>query len=200
VTGISQFREDNDEETNMKRRLYTIWTVLLVAMLAVTPVFAGNIKLSGSFTSGSIHFDGYATGVGGYDGVTLEIFGIGIPNVLCTNLGGNDAPGQNPPKVTVTGTEYFSPNQITETTKKGKTPVYVTAAEGEIVLTGTEGGCPNDNWTATVLSIDWVGAVINVYEGLGTGGALLKSFEFACDPSMKNGDNLYCTQVSVTTY
>jgi len=184
----------------MKTRLYTIWTVLLIAMLAVTPVFAGNIKLQGSFTFGSIHFDGYATGVGGYDGITLEIFGIGIPEVLCTNLGGNEAPGQNPPKVTATGETYISPDQIDSTTKKGKTPVSVSADEDEIVLTGTQGGCPNDNWTATILSIEWVGAVINVYEGEGTGGTLLKTFEYTCDPSLKNGTSLYCTQVSATTY
>ncbi|HSM71387.1 MAG TPA: hypothetical protein VK851_07570, partial [Anaerolineales bacterium] len=78
----------------MKRSLYTIWSVLLIAMLMATPVYAGNIKLSGSFSGGSIHFNGDATGVGGYyDGITLELIGIGIPEVVCTNQGGNESPG-----------------------------------------------------------------------------------------------------------
>ena len=184
----------------MKRKLYTFWTVLLIVMLAATPVYAGNIKLSGTFKSGSIHFDGYATGVGGYDGITLELFGIGIPVVICTNQGGNEAPGQNPPKVTVSGSQYIDPYKIASTTKKGKTPVEVSAREDLIYLTGTQGGCPNDNWTATIVSIEWTGAVINVYEGADTNGTLLKTFEYTCDPSLKNGDNLSCTQVSATTY
>lgn len=182
----------------MKRKFYTILTVLLITMIATSPALArGAIKLSGGFTTGSLHFNGYATGVGGYaDGITLEVIGIGIPEVICTNLGGNEAPGQNPPKVTVSGDQYISPDQIDYTTKKGKTPVYVSADEDLLFLTGTQGGCPNDNWTATVISIEWTGAIINVYDGAGTGGLLIATFEFACDPALKSGDRLSCNQVS----
>jgi hypothetical protein len=184
------------EEMIMKRNLYTIWTVLLIAMLMATPVYAGNIKLSGSFSGGSIHYDGNATGVGGYDGITVELIGIGVPVVECTNQGGNESPGQNPVNVSVSGEEYISPDQIDATTKKGKTPVNVSADESTLVLTGTEAGCPNDNWTATILSIEWIGAIINVYEGDGTDGLLIKTFEFVCDPSLQVGNTLSCTQVS----
>ena len=181
----------------MKNKLYIVITMLLIAMLATTPAFArGAIKLSGNFGSGSIHFDGYATGVGGYDGITLEIIGIGIPVVSCTNNGGNEAAGQNPPKVSVSGEQFISPDQIDSTTKKGKTPVSVSADEGAMVLSGTEGGCPNDNWTATIISITWTGAIINVYEGEGTDGPLVKTFEYTCDPALQVGDTLSCTQTS----
>ena len=182
----------------MKKKLYTILMMLMVAMLVVTPVFArGAIKLSGSFGVGSIHFSGYATGVGGYqDGITLEILGIGIPEVTCTNQGGNESPGQNPSKVTVGGEQFISPDQIEATTKKGKTPVNVSADESVLVITGTQGGCPNDNWTATITSIVWTGAVINVYDGLNTSGTLLQTFEFVCDPALQVGDTLSCKQVS----
>jgi len=182
----------------MKKRLYTVLIMLMVTMLVVTPVFArGAIKLSGSFGSGSIHFNGYATGVGGYqDGITLEIIGIGIPEVICTNQGGNESPGQNPSKISVGGEQYISPDQIDSTTKKGKTPVSVSADESVLVITGTQGGCPNDNWTATITSIVWTGAVINVYDGLDTNGTLLQTFEFVCDPALQSGNTLSCVQVS----
>ena len=181
----------------MKNKLYIVVTMLLIVMLAATPVFArGAIKLSGSFGSGSIHFDGVATGVGGYDGITLEIIGIGIPEVTCSNNGGNEAPGQNPSMVSVDGSQYISPDQIDSTTKKGKTPVSVSADEASLVLSGTEGGCPNDNWTATVTSITWTGAIINVYEGEGTDGPLVKTFEYTCDPALQVGSTLVCTPTS----
>jgi len=185
----------------MKRKLYTLWIMLLVVMLMATPVYAGNIKLSGLWGDGSIHFVGYATGVGGYDGITLKLTGIGIPVVTCTNQGGNDAPGQNPSYVTAEGYTYVDLGKTESTDIKGKTDMFeIIANEGEITLTGTQGGCPNDNWTATIDSIDWVGAVIDVYEGPDTNGTLLKTFNFTCDPSLKNGDSLSCTQVSATTY
>lgn len=188
----------------MKRKIYTIWTTLLVVMLMATPVYAGNIKLQGSWGVGSIHFDGYATGVGGYDGITLALTGYGIPDVICTNQGGNDAPGQNPSQITVTGFTYISPDEIEWTTTKGKTPVTVSANEnpedGTFTLSGLAGGCPNDNWTATIVGMEWHGAIIDVYEGDSTSGTLLKTFEFSCDPSQKVGETLSCTQVSVITY
>ena len=185
----------------MKRKLYSIWTVLLIVMLAATPVYAGNIKLSGSFGSGSMHFEGVATGVGGYNGITLELIGFGVPVVLCTNNGGNTAPGQNPSSITVDGFTYINPDQIDSTTKKGKTPVAVSADEKGIVISGIDGGCPNNNWTATITSMEWFGAVINVYNGDSTDPVnLLKTFNYSCDPSLKSGDTLSCTLVSAVTH
>lgn len=185
----------------MKRKFSTILTVLLVTLLAATPVYAGNIKLSGSFTSGSLHFDGFATGVGGYDGITLELTGFGVPVVQCTNQGGTQAPGQNPSSISTDGYTYIDPDRIDSTTKKGKTPVAVTADEDGIVISGLDGGCPNNNWTATITSIEWFGAVINVYNGNSIDPAnLLKTFEYSCDPSLREGNTLSCTLVSVVTY
>ena len=181
----------------MNKKLSTFLAIFLILILSTSSVgAAGAIKLSGGFTSSSIHFDGYATGVGGYrDGITLEIIGVGIPVVVCTNLGGNASPGQNPPHVTVSGEQYISPDQIDATTKKGKTEVHVSADESLLVLSGTQGGCPNDNWTATIVSIEWTGAVINVYDGQGTDGLLLESFAYTCDPALRVGDTLSCTPV-----
>jgi hypothetical protein len=186
----------------MKKKFYTILKVILIAMLATTPVFArGNISLSGGWGSGSIHFDGFAKGVGGYDGITLELIGFGEPEVKCTNQGGNEASGQNPASIAVDGYTYVDEGQIDSTTKKGKTPVGVVADEDNLEITGTEGGCPNDNWSATIISIEWFGAVINVYNGDSTDSAdLVKTFNYTCDPTLKNGNTLSCTLVSTTTH
>jgi len=195
----------------MKRKIYTIWTTLLVVILMATPVYAGNIKLSGSWGSGSIHFNGYATGVGGYDGITVEIIGYGLPlETLCINQGGNEAPGQNPGSVSVDGSIAIDPSKLDDTTTKGKTPVDVSAGE-EIIIPGTDAGCPNDNWYGKIVNVDWTGATINVYEGVYSNpipedALMLKTFEYTCYPENKvlNSDGttytLDCELVSSITY
>jgi hypothetical protein len=185
----------------MNRKFSTILTLLLLLALSTSTVAAaGAIKLSGGFTLGSLHFNGTMTGLGGYkSGVTVELIGAGIPVVLCTNQGGNEAPGQNPPKVTADGTQYIGPSLID---KKGKASVGVAVADqpGDYNLTGTQGGCPNDNWSATVLNILWTDAIINVYSGDGTTGPLLLTQTYACDPNLQTATSLSCWLVSETSF
>lgn len=201
VTIIQHQLVSNSSENmrrHMNRKFSTILTFLLLLALSTSTVgAAGAIKLSGGFTAGSIHFDGTATGVGGYsDGITVALVGIGIPVVTCTNQGGNQSPGQNPPKIQVGGSQYIPEDQITSTTKKGKTPVGVSADESNVALTGTQGGCPNDNWIATITSVEWTGAILSVYSGDSTSGPLLVAQVYTCDPSKRVGNVLYCTRVS----
>src|SRR5215510_4001536 len=68
---------------HMKKRLSTVLIVMLIAALTTSTVWAGGLKLSGSFTSGSLHFDGSLIVAGGSfpKGLTLELIGIGIPEV-----------------------------------------------------------------------------------------------------------------------
>lgn len=181
----------------MKKRLSTVLIVMLIAALTTSTAWAGGLKLSGSFTSGSLHFDGSLIVAGGSfpKGLTLELIGIGIPEVTCTNQGGEQAPGQNPSKVTVSGAQFISPDQLGETSKRGKSPVSITADESVLVLTPKQGGCPNNTWTATITSIEWIGAIINIHDGT-LNGPVIATFTYTCDPALQVGDTLSCTQVS----
>src|SRR5215510_10309561 len=114
---------------HMKNKILSILTgFLLTTTLTSTVSAGGNIKLSGAPTSRSpLHLDGYLTGVGGYkEGVTITLMGSGIPTTLCTNPAGNQAPGQNPPKVNTSGADFIGPQDIQ---KNGKAEVHVVAAD-----------------------------------------------------------------------
>jgi hypothetical protein len=166
----------------MKKKLFSILTVfLLTTMLTSTVSAGGNIKLSGAPTSRSpLHLDGYLTGVGGYkQGVTLELIGFGIPTTLCTNPAGNEAPGQNPPKIQASGEDFIGPQDIQ---KNGKAEVHVVAADlVGTSLPGQQGGCPNNSWSATITSVAWVEAIVEVTNN--TNGAVLLHLEYTCFPA-----------------
>lgn len=173
----------------MKQKLFSLLSVLLVVALFVTPVAAGGaIRLSGAYKIGSLIFEGTMTGVGGYrEGVTVILEGTGIPVVTCTNQGSNPASGQNPSEVTASGMQFIGPVDID---KKGKATVGVETVDP--VISGTEGGCPNDNWTATIDFIYWTSATIYVYDS--ASGALLLKQNNTC-VTTRNPDSVSCTLV-----
>lgn len=167
---------------HMKKKFLSIVIVfLLTTMLTSTVSAGGNIKLSGAPTSRSpLHLDGYLTGVGGYkQGVTLELTGSGTPITLCTNPGGNQSPGQNPPKIVTSGTDFIGPQDIQ---KNGKAPVHVIVEDliGS-TLPGNQGGCPNNNWTAHITAIAWTDAIVEVTNN--ANGAVLLHQEYTCFPA-----------------
>lgn len=146
----------------MKKKFLSILTVLvLVTLLTSTVSAGGNVGLgSVAFSLGSLVAEGTFTGLGGYkQGVAVELAASGDPVVTCTNQGGTQAPGQNPAKVSTTGDQFIGPQLIT---KKGTAPLDVTAEAGPI--TGTQGGCPNDNWAAQIVFVYWTEATISVFD------------------------------------
>lgn len=174
----------------MNKKLSTILTVLLILMLTTTTVgAAGAIKLSGSFGLSSLTFDGYATGLGGYDGVNVILEAWGIPVVTCTNQGQNPAPGQNPSQVYVSAFDFIDPDDPT-ITKKGKSAVDVETEDP--IITGTEGGCPNDNWTATIDFVFWTSARLTVVDA--NTNEVLAVQNYTC-VTTRNPDSVSCTLV-----
>lgn len=170
----------------MKRRIFSILTAIIAAVLITSTVFAGAIKLSASFRLGSLIAEGYMTGLGNQD-VSVVMEASGFPNVTCTNPGGNQSPGQNPPKLSAEGvTVVFGDGAFK---KNGKSPYGVETAD-PVFVDAVEYGCPNANWTATVDFIHWTDATINVYD-LYTGQLLLTQ-NYTCTTSL---NNVNCTLV-----
>jgi hypothetical protein len=161
----------------MRRKILSLLGVVLILSLQVTSASAGgSVKLSGvTFNLGSLISKGTLTGLGATD-VSVKLDAKGIPAVICTNLGGNKAPGQNPPKVSASGkTTLFGTDPVR---KNGKSPFGVETDEPAPFLSGSAGGCPNDNWTATIDFVFWTNATISVND-LATGVNLLKQ-DYVC--------------------
>ena len=193
----------------MKKRILFLLTVLLIAVITTSTVSAGgNVGLtrlafkptsSGGTTTlmlvstsesfmDSLAATGKLTGLGGYkQGVRVELAASGDPVVSCSNQSGNEAPGQNPSRISADGNQFVGPQDIT---KNGTAPMGVTAVPEPI--TATEGGCPNDNWTAQIVSVDWTNAEIFVLDAA-TDKELLHR-KYTCDPEKQTDTEVICTE------
>jgi hypothetical protein len=162
----------------MNKRIFSIITAIFAAILITSTVFAGAIKLSASFSLGSLIAEGYMTGLGNQD-VSVVLEASGFPVVTCTNKGGNQAPGQNPPKLSAEGVSVVFGDGAFK--KNGKSP-YDVETNDPVFVDPVEYGCPNANWTAAVDFIHWTDAKINVFD-LYTGQLLLTQ-NYTCTTSL----------------
>jgi hypothetical protein len=159
----------------MSKRILSIASSVLIAVLVFSTVFASGIKLSGvTFSLGSLISNGGVTGLGNTD-VTLVLDASGIPAITCVNNGTNQAPGQSYPKVSAQGSTMLNPN--TALTKNGSTPYSVETGVPPTV-TWQQAGCPNSNWTAKITFVFWTNATISIYDTL-TGVLLLRQ-KYVC--------------------
>jgi hypothetical protein len=184
----------------MSRKLLVFLGILVLVGLTTTTVFAGKYRVlddstvrskpgtgailvkpgqleilaATEFSADVLFATGSAAGLG-KDDVNFTLVSTGTPNVMCRNQGGNLAPGQNPPKITLTGPAQFSsgsdPNR-----KNGRSPFDVTA-NNLPSLTAVQWGCPNNNWTAIIDSVNYTAATITVQQ---VGGANSTSANFSC--------------------
>jgi hypothetical protein len=174
------------EEEHMKKRIFSILSVMLVASMIVSPVSAGpNIRLSGGTNNvewdlGSLIAQG-ALIVGDTD-VIVNLQASGRPEVTCTNQGSNPSPGQNPPNISGTGAQV-----LLEQTRNGRAPFDVEAVPPE-TLPGSLGGCPNDKWTAHIDFVYWDYAKITVF---GLDGSVLLEVTYTCETT-RNPDTVSC--------
>lgn len=143
---------------------------MLVAAVAVAALFAPTAALAANvhFVNGPTFTDngttltttGKLAGLGNQDlKITVSVTGIAT-KITCTNPGGNQAPGQNKPGVTASGTQTITRNEI----KNGTVTIRVTTLE-PARLTPKQAGCPNNNWTAAIDDVSFTSATITVVQG-----------------------------------
>ena len=102
---------------------------------------------------------GALAGLGNQD-VTITVSAEGLGSTLCTNPGGNQAPGQNKVPFTLSGTQTISANEI----KNGNVSFSVTTATPR-TPTPKEAGCPNNNWTVELTDVKFSSYTLTVTQG-----------------------------------
>ena len=167
-----------------RRNLMSFLALLVVIGLTATTAFAVSPHFGPdtSFSLGSLIGDGTVAGLGNEDAaVTLDA--VGMPVVTCTNKGGGEVSGQNPPPVSAHGSQFLAHETYTTT---GTSPFHVETAPPE-PLSATDLGCPSNTWTATIDFVFWKDAGLAV-----TAGGLTSQQKFTCT-TLRNPDSIGCT-------
>jgi hypothetical protein len=145
----------------MKRRIL-VFAVAALAALTVTGVALAavnfhNVVFNDNGTTLTV--SGKLSGLGNGD-VLVTVSASAIPTATCTNKGGNQAPGQNPATVDVTGASSIPAAEI----KNGQTPFSVTTSE-PATPSATDAGCPNGKWTAEITDLLFTSFTVTVSQG-----------------------------------
>jgi hypothetical protein len=181
----------------VRRTLLAATTVAAVVMLAAGPALASSVHLKGgrnaepAFTDNvlTLAASGDLSGLGNGD-VEITLTATAAVTATCTNQGQNQAPGQNPADITVSGSESIPQGEI----KNGNLSFSV---ETDPPVTPIPGApeCPNPNWTEDITDLAFTSATITVEQPPGT-LVLTVTCQFS-SPTANGpvpGGNVSCTQ------
>ena len=143
--------------------------IAAIAFLAL-PASAASVHLKGGANAEpsfldkglSLSASGELAGLGNGD-VLVTLTAQADVTATCTNQGGNQAPGQNPAPITVSGSQAIPAGEI----KNGTTPFSVETVAPNPIIAGAP-GCPNTNWTERIEDLAFTSAVITVEQPPGT--------------------------------
>ena len=171
----------------MRRSLIVAAMVAAGVLLSATTASASSVHLKGgknaepTFTDEglSLRAAGELSGLGnGYVMVTLTA--TADVTATCSNPGNeNQAPGQNPAPITVTGGQAIPASEI----KNGNTPFNVVTVAPPTVTPGAP-GCPNTQSTETITDLAFTSATITVEQPPGT---LVLTVSCTISPASANG-------------
>jgi hypothetical protein len=152
------------------KRIFFLVALCAALIMSAGSAFASSVHLKGgahaapSFTDNglSLNATGALSGLGNGD-VLITLTARANVTSTCTNQGGNQAPGQNPAPITVSGSEAIPAGEI----KNGTVSFNVNTAAPNPIIAGAP-DCPNTNWTEAITNLAFTSAVITVEQPPGT--------------------------------
>lgn len=139
---------------------------LALVMSATGDVMASSVHLKGganaapAFTDNGLTLtaSGALSGLG-FGNVVVNVSATANPTAVCSNNGGNAAPGQNPASVTVTGSIGIPASAI----KNGNATFALTTNPPVTPIVGAP-DCPNTNWTENITDMSFTSATYTVFQ------------------------------------
>ena len=148
----------------MHKKTKSVLLTLLVGAVAAPLIYAASVHFKGGAPTFSDQGTTLKTcfslaGLGNGD-VTITVTTTGTATTLCTNQGGNTAPGQNKTPVKPSGQVTIPSTEI----KNGNLTACVTTAPPP-APSATEAGCPNSNWSTSLTDVQFATATVTVTQG-----------------------------------
>ncbi len=177
-------------------RARKILATFALGLTATVTSFGQSVHLKGganaepNFVDGGLTLNAAASlaGLSNQD-VLITLSATAAVASTCTNQGGNQAPGQNPAEITVSGSQSIPAAEI----KNGNVAFNVTTVAPATPVAGAP-GCPNPNWTEDINDLSFTSATITVEQPAGI-VVLTVSCTFA-EPTTNgavSGGNVTCT-------